>query len=348
MWLSVGMCRQRNMPNPENCALAELETAAKASSVQRSYVRLMAIKALIMGLPHKQVAALFGVNEDSVSRWVRRFNQRGIDGLTEGPRSGRPPKISGEQAYEYSKLVLHPELVNETHWTGRKFHGYLTRHCQMEAGYSTLMRWLHDEDFRLKVPRPWPDGQDEEKRKAFIELIRKFLGDQCVDLWFLDECGVEGDPRPKRRFAKKGDKIRQAYGGAHLRMNVTGMVLPRKGEFYALEFSHSDTEIFQIFLNHANRDIKFERPRNLLILDNASWHKSKSLDWGEFEPIFLPPYSPDLNPIERLWLVMKDEWFSGFYAKTKDQLIERLTDALRWLMTRQDENTKTCDVPTEL
>ncbi len=114
MWLSVGMCRQRNMPNPENCALAELETAAKASSVQRSYVRLMAIKALIMGLPHKQVAALFGVNEDSVSRWVRRFNQRGIDGLTEGPRSGRPPKISGEQAYEYSKLVLHPELVNET------------------------------------------------------------------------------------------------------------------------------------------------------------------------------------------------------------------------------------------
>ena len=210
------------------------------------------------------------------------------------------------------------------------------------------MRWLHDEDFRLKVPRPWPDGQDEEKRKAFIELIKKFLGDQGVDLWFLDECGVEGDPRPRRRFAKKGDKIRQAYGGAHLRMNVTGMVLPRKGEFYALEFSHSNTEIFQIFLDHANRDILFERPRNLLILDNASWHKSKSLDWGRFEPIFLPPYSPDLNPIERLWLVMKDEWFSGFYAKTKDQLINRLTDALRWLINRQDENIKTCAIPTEL
>jgi hypothetical protein len=40
-------------------------------------------------------------------------------------------------------------------------------------------------------------------------------------------------------------------------MNVTGMVLPRMGEFYALEFSHSDTEIFQIFLDHANRDIQF-------------------------------------------------------------------------------------------
>ncbi len=342
------MSRQRNMPNQENCTLEELVTAAKAAPIQRTNLRLMAIKALTMGIAHEQVAALFGVNEDSVSRWVRRFNERGIDGLTEGPRSGRPPKIKGERTHEYRELLLHPEHVNETHWTGRKFHGYLTKHCELEAGYSTLMRWLYDEGFRLKVPRPWPDGQDEEKRKAFIELIREWLQDQSIDLWFLDECGVEGDPRPRRRFATKGDKILQPYSGAHLRMNVTGVLLPRTGEFYALEFSHTDTEIFQIFLDHANRDISFKRPRNLLILDNASWHKSKSLDWGKFEPVFLPPYSPDLNPIERLWLIMKAEWFSGFYAKTKDQLIDRLTQALRWLIDRKNENTKTCTIPTEL
>ncbi len=40
----MGTCRQRNMPNRENCALVELETAAKASPVQRYYIRLMAIK----------------------------------------------------------------------------------------------------------------------------------------------------------------------------------------------------------------------------------------------------------------------------------------------------------------
>ncbi len=80
-------------------------------------------------------------------------------------------------------------------------------------------------------------------------------------------------------------------------MKMTGLVKPRTGEFYAREFRHSDTAIFQIFLEHANRDILFERPRNLLILDKASWHKSTSPDWSRFEPIFLPPYSPDLNPI---------------------------------------------------
>src|SRR5208337_306551 len=128
---SLRMARQRNIPNQENCTLEELETAARAAPIQRTYSRLMAIKALIMGLPHEQVAALFGVNEDSISRWVRRFNGRGIDGLTEGPRSGRPPKIKGDRTHQYPALVLHPEHVNETHWTGRKFHGYLTTYCQL-------------------------------------------------------------------------------------------------------------------------------------------------------------------------------------------------------------------------
>jgi hypothetical protein len=68
------------MPNTENRTLEELETAAKAGPSLRTFTRLKGIKALAMGLPHGQVAALFGVNEDSVSRWVRRFNDRGIDG----------------------------------------------------------------------------------------------------------------------------------------------------------------------------------------------------------------------------------------------------------------------------
>lgn len=342
------MSRHPNIPNAENCTLEELETAAKATPNRRSYVRMMAIKALVLGVSHEQVSALFDVNRDSVSRWVRWFNHRGIDGLIERPHTGRPRKMETGRSEEYREVILHPESVDETHWTGRKFHGYLTTQCQLEVGYSTVMRWLHDEGFRLKVPRSWPDGQDEEKRKAFIKLIREFLKDQGIDLWFLDECGVEGDPRPRRRFAKKGDKIRQPYSGAHIRMNVTGLVCPRTGQFYALEFSHSDTQIFQIFLEHANRDISLQRRRNIVVLDNASWHKSKSLDWGRFEPVFLPPYSPDLNPIERLWLIMKAQWFTGFYAKTKEQLIDRLTQALRWLIHRKAENSKTCAIPTEI
>lgn len=80
----------------------------------------------------------------------------------------------------------------------------------------------------------------------------------------------------------------------------------------------------------------------MIICDNASWHKAKSQDWGRFEPLFLPPYSPDFNPIERLWLLIKAEWFTDFIAKDREALVARLDRALVWAMKRSDDNQSTC------
>lgn len=342
------MPRAPHMPNAENCSLVELETAAQAAISRRSHVRLMAIKALIMGVAHPTVARLFGVCVRTLGRWVLRFNQGGIDGLIERARPGRPCKITPELSVQYEELIEHPDRANYTHWTAKKFHGYLRKELDQEIGYRTVVRWLHRQDFRLKVPRPWPNGQDEEKRRAFVHQIKAFLEDPDIDLWYLDETGIEGDPRPRRRWAKRGQKIRQPYQGTHIRMSATGVVCPRTGEFYALMIPHSNATVFQIFLDNANADIVFERKTNLLILDNASWHKSKSLNLGRFERVFLPPYSPDLNPIERLWLLMKGDWFSDFYARSREELTARLIDALNWIIDRRELNTKTCGIPTKL
>jgi transposase len=65
------------------------------------------------------------------------------------------------------------------------------------------------------------------------------------------------------------------------------------------------------------------------------------LKWGAFEPVFLPPYSPDLNPIERLWLLIKAEWFADFFAKTRHQLLERIDQALLWVMAQPKDNQRT-------
>ncbi|MDR3605570.1 MAG: IS630 family transposase, partial [Syntrophaceae bacterium] len=206
------------MPNAENCTLAELDTAAGATVSLRSHVRMMAIKALLVGISHDQVAKLYDTTRRNLCRWIDRFNTSGIDGLIQKARSGRPRKITADKRTKYIELVQRPDRANETHWTGKKFHGYLTRQLDEQIGYRTVVRWLHEQGFRLKVPRSWPNGQDEEKRKDFVNLLRILLGDPEIDLWFLDETGIEGDPRPKRRWALKGQKIRQPYLGAHIRM----------------------------------------------------------------------------------------------------------------------------------
>lgn len=336
------------LPNFENCTQVELETAIRCTPRQQSARRLEAIKALGLGIPRQLVARLYSVSPRTISLWVHKFNQSGIDGLIERPRSGRPRKITPSQSETYAQLIQEPQAAGEYHWTGRKFHGYLRDTLGHNVGYSTVMRWLRETGFRLKVPQPWPDRQDEEAREAFVERVRQWLADEQIDLWYLDEMGVEGDPRPRRRWIMRGEKGRVTKNGDHLRMNVTGMVCPRTGQFYALEFTHSDTDVFQAFLDHANRDIRPQRPRNLLICDNASWHKPKRLNWGHFEAVYLPPYSPDLNPIERLWLLIKAQWFTDFVAKTRPALIQRLDQALCWAIDRATDNQRTCAIKQSL
>ena len=340
------MVRERLRPNAENASLAELETAARCAPTQRGQIRMRAMIALVLEIPRPMVAKLFGVSERAVRRWIRAFNERGIDGLMDEPRPGRPRKLSPQQVEQCCALLEAPERAEQVHWTGVKFHGYLQEVLQIEVGYSTVIRFLHEQNYRLKVPQPWPDRQDKTQRQVFRQKLKTLLADPELELWFADESGFEGDPRPRRRWAKRGTQARVTKNGDHIRMNVAGMVCPRTGQAYLLEFTHTDTDTFQVFLDEANRELNFERQRAILVLDNASWHKRKTLRWGRFEALYLPPYSPDFNPIEKLWLIIKAEWFADFIAKTRDQLIARLDQALLWALRRPESNQKTCSIRT--
>jgi transposase len=332
------------LPNRENCSHDELETAINATPLKKGYRRLFAIKCLFAGIPHKMVAQANSISDRTLYNWIRKFNESGIDGLISRSRPGRPRKISPQQTDKYLHLIANPKEADQVHWTAIKFYGYIRDKFDHDLSYVTVCRWLKDNNYRLKVPRPWPIKQDEEAREAFVKQLQTYLQDEEIDIWFGDEMGVEGDPRPRRRWVEKKELALAPYLGMHLRLNVTGIICPRTGEFYSLIFSHSDSVVFQTFLDNANNDLKLHRRRNLLILDNASWHKNKSINWGHFEPVFLPPYSPDLNPIERLWLILKAEWFTDFIAKDMKMLTERLCNALQWLINREDKNKHTCRI----
>ena len=198
----------------------------------------------------------------------------------------------------------------------------------------------------MKMPQPCPDRQDEEQRRKFIQWLKETCENDQIDIWFQDESGFEGDPRPRRRWDKKGNKTQVTKNGDHLRMNVMGMVCPRTGEFFAIETSHSDTETFQAFLHEAKQTIKFTRPYNILVLDNASWHKKKTLNFFGWRPKFLPPYSPDYNPIERIWNTMKARWFNNYVCRDLQQLIDRLDQAILDIIDNPKRTQKTTSIGT--
>lgn len=308
----------------------------------------MAMMMLIEGVDADTVAKLHEVSRRSLTRWVTAFNEAGLDGIIDEPRSGRPRIIKDAEVSGLRNRIKSPETANVTHWTARKFHGYLKNELEKDIGYSTVVRWLHEQDFKLLVPRPWPDRQDDVKRAAYLEILREHLKDSGIEMWYADESGFEGDPRPRRRWASVGSAPTRVKNGGHIRSNVTGVVCPRTGEFCALEFSHSDAECFQHFLDEANSTLTFERATNLIVLDNASWQKAKGLKWGKFTPLYLPPYSPDFNPFEVLWLQVKNDFFADYIAKTRDELSDRIGEAMRFVFQNPETVRSWCTIKTKL
>ena len=339
------MARPRINPSPDNGSIEELKAVSRIGSSETAQ-RCTAIQFLLTGVPRENVCAALMVTERAVRKWVKAYNDKGIDGLIVKKRPGRTAIINGEDASDLAELIAHPENAEREFWTAKAFHGYLSETYNVECSYQTVVRFFHQQGYALKVPQPWPDRQDEEQRLEFVEELQRLYQDEDIDIWFQDESGFEGDPRPRRRWDKKGSKTKVTKNGDHLRMNVMGMVCPRTGQFFALETSHSDAETFQAFLDEAHDTISLSRKRNILIMDNASWHKKKSLVFHGWEAKFLPPYSPDLNPIERIWNTMKARWFNNHVCRNLDQLIDRLDLAILDVIDHPERTQKTASIGT--
>jgi hypothetical protein len=102
-------------------------------------------------------------------------------------------------------------------------------------------------------------------------VLRSLCADSNVELWFSDECGVEGDRRPWRRRVQPGKRMTVPYLGDHILQNVIGFVVPQSGAYLASSSMASMPTSFNSFwMKWLNRSQKTEGVRQLLILDNAS------------------------------------------------------------------------------
>ena len=337
------MCRHAIEPNLENSSDAELALSMKLAASLKSYRKLQVIFMFSRGADHEQVVDFMAMSERTVRRIVTLFNGRGIDGLIEKKYRGRPKKLDSKTRAE---LIDKFSNIKEGApvWSARKFHGYMKEELSVEVSYNTVLRMLKEEGFSLQVPRSWPVDQDEEKRRIFKEKLALLVEDENVDIWFGDEVGFEGNTKPRRSWYKKGSRPTVGKQCLRIRTNLCAMVKPKSGEFFCLELPYMDQHIFQCFLDEANKMLVSSTKQQILILDNASWHKAHSLRWGKIQPLYLPPHSPDLNPIERAWLVIKNRFFNGFLARDIDALSQRVMLAVRHFLESTEEVSSICAI----
>jgi len=113
-----------------------------------------------------------------------------------------------------------------------------------------LVRYLHEHRYARRIPRPMPEPPDREtwleKRKTCATELAALLADPRARVFFGDEAGFEGDPRPRHRWVKRGSRPTQGYYGGHLRRNIVGAVEPASGQLVSLIVAHCNTEVFRL------------------------------------------------------------------------------------------------------
>lgn len=102
-----------------------------------------------------------------------------------------------------------------------------------------------------------------------------------------------------------------------------GAVEPVTGESCFLILPYCNTDCMNAFLNHLS--LSYPNERIILVCDGAAWHKANALIIPEnIRLVFIPPYTPEMNPIEQIWKEIRKRGFKNEIFQTLNKVVERL------------------------
>ena len=147
---------------------------------------------------------------------------------------------------------------------------------------------------------------------------------------FADEARFDRINRPRPCWAPPGARPEVASQLIREYIYLYGAVCPRDGTCFYLIMPTSDTACFQTFLDALAR--KYSRHDILLVVDGAPNHSGCALTIpANISLLFLPPYSPELNPKENLWDEIREKIFKNYALKSIEAVRAKLEEAVLYI-----------------
>lgn len=139
-----------------------------------------------------------------------------------------------------------------------------------------------------------------------MESLRREKPGQIIEVWLQDEMRFGQKGVLTHGWARRGSRPRAVKQTEYDWAYLFGAVCPRTGESVAMVAPSVSIELMNLHLKwigeHARAGPGGGAVHVVLMLDRAGWHTSPKVVWpSNITPLFLPPYSPELNGIERLW-----------------------------------------------
>jgi len=165
-------------------------------------------------------------------------------------------------------------------------------------------------------------------------------------LFFMDEARFGQQGTLTTVWAERGSRPTAVKQTSYEWVYLFAAVEPTSGENVALLAPRVDTGIMNVFLSMLSEELG-PRDHAVLIMDQAGWHKARALRVPEnITILYLPPYSPELNPIERLWAYLRSHYLANRAYRDYEHLLEAGGEAYRALTPEIIRTVCACDYTT--
>jgi len=296
----------------------ELKYAHRHERDKRFADRIKAIISLNAGFSFENIAAFLLLDETTLRRYVEIFQAKGVEGLLELQYHGGTSRLSDTQL-----ISLEKHLVTNTLTTASQIREYILKTYEKKYTLIGITKLLYRLGFSYKKPKIVPGKASFTLQKEFLDAykkIKKELGPKD-NIYFTDATHPTHNTKPSYGWIKKGKKndvyIKSNTG--RKRLNLLGAINVANKSTVVIERETIDAEAIVSLLNRVAKTQK--QGKAYLILDNAKYHHAKLVkNWLlhhlRFKLIFLPPYSPNLNIIERLWRFFHQKVTNNHYFET--------------------------------
>jgi transposase len=205
---------------------------------------------------------------------------------------------------------------------------YVWQKYNVRYSISGMRKWLQNNGFSYRKPEPIPAKADPVQQKEYIEQYKKDKENMSKDeiVLFMDAVHPTMSTKISYGWIKKNSNTKIKTAPSNTRMNILGAIELNSMKLITRSYKTINSEAAVDFLDVVTNYYQGLKIR--IIMDNGKYNKSKATRKGaeelNIELRYLPTYSPNLNPIERVWKIMnectRNNRFFSTFAEFRDSI----------------------------
>lgn len=296
---------------------SELEKELKKAKEVATWKRVFVILSYDEGLSIEELAKLTRLSPWTIEEYLKEYSSR--KKTKNDPRGGSSSKLTESETKE-----LEQHLSKTTYLKVNDIVAYVKGKFGKEYSRTGMTEWLRKNDFTYKKPEKVPGKVNPDLQQEFIEEYNKFKNSLGTgeEIYFLDAIHPEYQSQAVCGWIKKGECKTLQTTGKQKRLHLVGALSLNEMKIVVREYETIDADSMICFFKDLESNVNHEGKIHV-ILDNAAAHRSKKvieyLKNSRIHLRYLPPYSPNLNPIERLWKIFREKTlYNQYFERCED------------------------------